>query len=323
MSDITPSPELGAIVRRWLRSYAAGDKEAVLNLFSEDAALGYIGSSHDEIWRDDTLRRGMGGYMEDIPKFSWDKDDFRGFECGTLGWVEWFGGRVSLENGKEITFRSTFVLHLEKGVWRIVHVHNSNPVSNMEALGYQSRGVEELLEAALATPVDLTHTGMATIMFTDIAGSSALAETLGDARWSAAVQAHMKQVGSVLTDHGGTLVKTLGDGTMSAFPSATAALTAATELQQLITNSTAEPRLQIRIGLHTGDLVEQDGDMFGTVVNKAARIASITAPGQICLSDATHIMVGGAPQFRFSEPAKINLKGLEGQHTTYRLEWQS
>ncbi|MBO9449248.1 nuclear transport factor 2 family protein [Tropicibacter sp. R16_0] len=322
MSDITPSPELAAIVRRWLRSYAAGDKEAVVNLFSDDAALGYIGSSHGEIWHDDTLRRGMPVYMDDIPSFTWGQDDFRGFECGTLGWVEWFGESVFLASGKEITFRSTFVLHLEKGVWRIVHVHNSNPVANMDALGYESRGIEELLKAALSTPVDLAQTGMATIMFTDIAGSSALAETLGDARWSAAVQAHMKQVGDILEGHGGTLVKTLGDGTMSAFPSATAALTAASDLQQIISNSTAEPRLQIRIGLHTGDLVEQDGDMFGTVVNKAARVASIAAPGDICLSDATHIMVGGAPQFRFSDPAQVHLKGLEGQHTTYRLEWR-
>lgn len=322
MSDITASPELAAIVRRWLRSYAARDKEAVINLFSEEAALGYFGSSHGEIWHGATVRQGMASYIEDIPRFSWDKDDFRGFECGNLGWVEWYGERVSLDNGMEVTFRSTFVLHLEKGVWRIVHVHNSNPVSNMEALGYESRGFEELLEAALTSQVELIQTGIATIMFTDIAGSSALAETLGDARWSAAVQAHMEQVGGVLAQHNGTLVKTLGDGTMSAFASATAALTAAAELQKLVSANAAEPRLQIRIGLHTGDLVEQDGDMFGTVVNKAARVASIAAPGDICLSDATHIMVGSAPRFRFSDPARVKLKGLKGQHRIYRLEWQ-
>lgn len=322
MAAITPSPELGAIVRRWLRSYASGDNVTVTNLFSDDPALGYIGSSHGEIWRGDTLRRGMARYMQDIPSFAWDRDEFRGFECGELGWVEWFGERVSLDTGKEITFRSTFVLHLEQGVWRIVHVHNSNPVSNMEALGYESRGFEDLLEAALATPAEFTRTGLATIMFTDIADSSVLAETLGDTSWSVAVSRHLKQVEVIVTDHGGTLVKTLGDGTMSAFASASGALTAAAELQRTISASEDEPQLRIRIGLHTGDLVEQDGDMFGTVVNKAARVAALTAPGEICLSDATRIMVGGARRFRFSPPVEVALKGLDGRHVTHRLEWR-
>ncbi len=322
-AQITESPELSAIVRRWLRSYASGDTDSVVNLFSPDPALGYIGSSHGEIWRGDTLRLGMARYMDDIPGFTWETDEFRGFESGSLGWVEWIGDRVSLDNGKEITFRSTFVLHLKDGVWRIVHVHNSNPVSNMQALGYESSGFDDLLKAALATPTKLTRTGIATIMFTDIAASATLAETLGDARWSTAVQAHLTLVETILTDHGGSLVKTLGDGTMSAFSSATAGLAAATALQQAVSSNTDEPRLQIRIGLHTGDLVEHDGDMFGTVVNKAARVAAITAPGDICLSDATHIMVGGAHEFRFSEPVVVPLKGLQGKHTIYMLDWQT
>lgn len=284
MAAITPSPELGAIVRRWLRAYASGDKAAVTNLFSADPALGYIGPSHGEIWRGDTLRRGMASYMEDIPSFAWDRDEFRGFECGELGWVEWFGERVSL--------------------------------------GYETRGFEDLLEAALATPARFQRTGMATIMITDIADSLVLAETPGDTHWSVAVQAHLKQVESIVTEHGGTLIKTLGDGTMSAFPSASAALSAAVTLQNIITNTTEEPHLRIRIGLHTGDLVEQDGDLFGTVVNKAARVAALAAPGDICLSDATRIMVGAARHFRFSQPVEVTLKGLEGRHVTYRLEWR-
>lgn len=322
MAKITPSPELGAIVRRWLRSYASGEKEAVINLFSEDSSLGYIGSSDNEIWRGDVLRRGMAHYMEDIPKFSWDRDDFRGFECGEIGWVEWFGERVSLDNGKEITFRSTFVLHLEQGIWKIVHVHNSNPVSNMAALGYQSRGFEDLLDAALAAPADLPRTGIASIMFTDIADSTVIAETIGDERWSAAVKAHVLAVENIVTEHSGTLIKSLGDGTMSSFPSARAALLSALALQQAMAETETEPQLQIRVGLHTGDLVEQDGDMFGTVVNKAARIAALAAPGDIRVSDATKIMVGGA-DFLFSDTASMPLKGLEGEHVIHRLEWRT
>ena len=321
MAQIIPSPELASIVRRWARSYAQGDRESVINLFSEDAALGYIGSSHGEVWRGDTLRRGMSAYISDIPRFYWDNDDFRGFECGDLGWVEWFGDIVSIDTGKEVSFRSTFVLALEKGVWKIVHVHNSNPVSNLNALGYESRGFEDLLEAALATSSDLSQTGLATIMFTDIAESTTIAATVGDTRWSAVVRDHVRAVGAIITSHGGTLIKSLGDGTMSSFPSARAALLAATTLQRAMEQAQVEPHLQIRIGLHTGDLVANDGDVFGTVVNKAARIAATATPGDIRLSDATKIMVGSA-DFSFSDPIIAPLKGLDGDHTLFRLEWR-
>lgn len=293
MTRITPSPELAAIVRRWLRSYASGDKEAVVNLFSDDASLGYIGTSHEEIWRDDTLRRGMPSYMDDIPNFTWNRDDFRSFECGDFGWVE-CNADVSLDNGKEGSFRSTFILHLEKGMWKIVHVHNSSPVSNMQSMGYESRGIEDLLDAALAAPTNLPKTGIATIMFTDIADSTVIAETIGDARWSIEVKSHLETVNGIVAEHLGVVVKSLGDGTMSSFPSARAALLAAKALQHAMEQTVSEPQLRIRIGLHTGDLIEQDGDMFGTVVNKAARIASVAHPGEIRLSDATKIMVGSS-----------------------------
>ncbi|SHJ02290.1 Adenylate cyclase, class 3 [Shimia gijangensis] len=321
MNGIVPSPELGAIVRRWLKSYASGDKQAVVNLFSADPALGYIGSSHDEIWRADTLRQGMPNYMDDIPSFNWERDEFRGFECGELGWVEWFGERVSLENGKDITFRSTFVLHLEQGVWRIVHVHNSNPVSNMNALGYESRGFEDLLDAAMSTVSEIGQTGIASIMFTDIADSTTIAETIGDARWSRAVAHHTELLTGIIHANGGRLIKTLGDGTMSSFNSSRAALIAAQAIQIANASETNEPRLQIRIGCHTGDLIENDSDLFGTVVNKAARVATVCLPGEIRVSDATRVMVGTTKDFSFSHGVTMPLKGLEGEHLLYRLDW--
>ena len=159
-------------------------------------------------------------------------------------------------------------------------------------------------------------------MFTDIADSTTIAETIGDARWSRAVNAHVRAVQGIIEDHGGTLVKSLGDGTMSSFPSARAALSCAIALQRAMGDDISEPHLMIRIGLHTGDLIEQDGDMFGTVVNKAARIAAIANPGDIRLSDATRIMVGSG-EFIFADPIATPIKGLEGEHTLHRLDWRA
>jgi adenylate cyclase len=230
---------------------------------------------------------------------------------------------VTMSNSKEITFRSTFVLHLENGVWKIVHVHNSNPVSNMAALGYESRGFEALLDAAQSGEADIGQTGIASVMFTDIADSTTLAETLGDAAWSRVVAVHLDSVQKAVEAAGGTLVKSLGDGTMSSFSSAGSALRAAQTIQRENASVETEPRLRLRVGIHTGDVVEAGGDFVGTVVNKAARIASAARPGEIRVSEATRIMVGGASGFTFSDAATIPLRGLEGEHLIYRLDWRS
>ena len=232
MPPISPSPELVSIAKRWLMSYAEGDADTVTNLFSPDASLGYIGSADDEIWRGDTLRKGMPGYIAAIPRFAWEATEARGFECGPLGWVELMLHTTMQETGKSVQFRTTIIMHLEKGVWRVVHVHNSNPVPNMQSMGYDAAGFDELLDAALATPADYATTGIASIMFTDIADSTAIAETIGDTRWSAAVKTHVNLVRREIEANGGTLIKSLGDGTMSAFTSASGALVAAMAIQR-------------------------------------------------------------------------------------------
>lgn len=319
---IRPSPELAAIVARWIRAYGSGDGETVTNLFSADPALSYVGSAENEIWRDEALRRGMATYMDDVPRFRWEGSELRGFENGTLGWVEWQGSVHALDSGTSLGMRATVILNLEKGVWKIVQVHHSIPVSNTQSFGYESRGFEELLDAALSAPHNLGESGIASIMFTDIADSTTIAETIGDTRWAEAVKRHLRLVESQITQAGGHLVKSLGDGVMSSFSSARGALAAAQAIQRSNAGENTEPHLQIRIGLHTGELITSDSDHYGTVVNKAARIAALAAPGNIRVSDATRIMVGGAGEFRFTDPVTVSLKGLEGEHAVYTLEWQ-
>ena len=229
---------------------------------------------------------------------------------------------LSIDASKSTSMRSTVIFNLEKGVWKIIHVHHSIPVANIQSFGYEARGFEELLDAALSSPQDLGHSGIASIMFTDIADSTTIAEAIGDDRWTEAVKRHLQLVKSEITQAGGLLVKSLGDGVMSSFASARAALAAAKAIQRANAQELAEPQLQIRIGLHTGEIITSDSDHFGTVVNKAARIAGLAAPGDIRVSDATRIMVGSAKDFKFTDPVTVPLKGLEGEHAVYRLEWQ-
>jgi len=319
--DIKRSPEIEAIVRRWLISYGRRDSDATTNLFSSSAALTYVGSAEGKFWTGDALRQSFAAYTEDVPDFVHSEDHVIGYERGQVGWAQWIGGTRRGDSGKSATYRTTFVLTLEQAVWRIVLIHNSNPVSNLESMGYEARGFDELMAAAAGTISGLGQTGVTSVMFTDIADSTILAETLGDARWQPKIEHHLGLVRQVIENANGTFVKSLGDGTMSSFSSARAAMRAAQTIQTRIAQGANEPRLRVRIGIHTGDVVESDGDFFGTVVNKAARVAALAAPDEIRVSDTTRIMVGGTGDFSFEDAAAVALKGLEGEHVIYRLAW--
>ena len=80
------------------------------------------------------------------------------------------------------------------------------------------------------------------------------------------------------------------------------------------------PAISLRIGIHTGNVVQTDDDFFGSVVNKAARIVTLAAPGEIRVSDATQTKIGERDDFHFSEMTSVQLEGFEGKHVIYRLE---
>ena len=319
---IRPSQEVLAVVRRWNQAVHRKDGDTLTNMLSRSEHLRYQGSAEGESWSGQLFRQGFGDHVREIPDYEWEEHELEAFECGDVAWSHCLATLTFPNTGTSSLHRFTFVLHLEDGNWRMVQLHVSNPLPNMDKMGADHHALDALIEAAQAADVMQGQSGVATVMFTDIVGSSVIAETLGDVAWSRCVGEHIEAVKACVEANGGRMIKSLGDGTMSSFPSARAALLAAIALQQAVAGATTEPQLRIRIGLHTGDLIEQDGDMFGTVVNKAARIAALAAPGDIRVSDATKIMVGGS-DFKFTDIATTPLKGLEGEHVIHRLEWQS
>ncbi|HCE70591.1 MAG TPA: guanylate cyclase, partial [Ruegeria sp.] len=113
-------------------------------------------------------------------------------------------------------------------------------------------------------------------------------------------------------------VKSLGDGTMSSFPSPEQGLRAAQAILRA-TEASDGPAIALRIGIHTGEVIQTREDFFGTVVNKAARIAAAAGPGEILISEALHLIAGGAPGDALAEPVSLFLKGFEGEHAVFRL----
>ena len=323
MTDpFAPSPELAAITKRWLMAYSARHASAVVNLFSKSAATTYIGSSDGEIWSGDELRETFAAYTDDQAKLIPENIEVQAFEAGSFGWAYTTLTIVAPEADKRVKFRNSFIFTLEDAVWRLVHIHNSNPRPNFETMGYELPNFEELAAAARSAAIGDMPTGIASVMFTDIVDSTSLSATVGDAIWTRIVKVHFAEITALVEGAGGTMVKSLGDGTLSAFPSAKAAMNTAIAIQKTVDAALDEPRLQVRIGLHTGEVVQSDADVLGAVVNKAARVAGVAQSSEICVSDATRIMVGGASEFTFSNSWEAVLKGLEGEHLIHRLDWR-
>jgi class 3 adenylate cyclase len=118
-------------------------------------------------------------------------------------------------------------------------------------------------------------------------------------------------------------VKSLGNGTMSSCTSTNAALTAAREIRRREMSDLEPPSLQPRIGIHTGEVIENRDDFCGTVVNKAYRINAVAEPDEVLLSDATKSILDRHNDFQIGDPKEVVLKGIEGTHCVYRLTCQT
>jgi class 3 adenylate cyclase len=141
--------------------------------------------------------------------------------------------------------------------------------------------------------------GVACVLFTDLVGSTELMGRLGDARFDALRAEHFACLRQAVAAAGGSEVKTTGDGLLVTFASAVAALAGAEAAQQATDRHArrAEVPLSIRVGLALGEVVREDGDVFGTPVVEAARLVAAARPGQIlCCSSPT--AVTGSPGSR-------------------------
>jgi class 3 adenylate cyclase len=167
--------------------------------------------------------------------------------------------------------------------------------------------------------------GTVTILFTDIEGSTELNEALGDQLWLDLLADHDRIIRQEVSNGGGVVVKSRGDGFMLAFPSARQALMAAIGSQKALGAHNAEapgsPPIRVRIGVHTGEVVKQSGDFFGRHVNYASRIADKARGGEILVSELTKALVQGSPEFQFGPPVEVELKGFSGSHSTFSLRW--
>lgn len=176
-----------------------------------------------------------------------------------------------------------------------------------------------ILEPAIGEP--FAHTAFRAILFTDIAGSTALTQRLGDARAMALIRAHDAIVRAALESHGGTEVKHTGDGIMGSFMSVVHAVECAVEINQqvLARNREATTELPLRIGISCGEPVTEEGDLFGAAVELAARLCGHATAGAIRVSGAVKELCLGKG-YSFTDCGRAKLKGFDEPVRIYGVD---
>jgi class 3 adenylate cyclase len=158
-----------------------------------------------------------------------------------------------------------------------------------------------------------------TFVFTDIVDSTKLLEVLGEDKWRKLLSWHDRTVRQVIEDADGEVIKDTGDGFFAAFPTAAAAVDAATRIQRAL-NDHESLAPDVRIGVHSGGAFHKgDDDYAGQGVHVAARIGAIAGAGQILVSRAS-LEAGSA--FPVSEPRAEQLKGFEEPIELVSVDWR-
>lgn len=189
--------------------------------------------------------------------------------------------------------------------------------------GFMGRSeINDVGAALLAEAGARQHdTGIRTIMFTDVVGSTELTSLLGDDAVMSLLTVHDRIVRDALRANAGREIKHTGDGIMAAFVSAAAAVRCACEIQRGLAdhNVDADHPVTVRVGLTAGEPVESHDDLFGSTVQLAARLCAQAAPGQILVSNVVADLCIGKG-LHFDDAGEAHLKGFDGPIPTRAVQ---
>ena len=175
--------------------------------------------------------------------------------------------------------------------------------------------------------VNTEHRKLAAIMFTDMVGYSALAQR-DDKLALELLEEHRELLRNIFAEFNGTEIKTIGDGFLVEFNSALEAAQCAIAIQRALAkrnaDAPAERQIQVRIGVHIGDVIHRGGDVYGDGVNIASRIEQLAGAGGICVSMDVERQIRNAVETRFEKLAPTELKNISVPMDLFRivLPWE-
>jgi uncharacterized protein (TIGR00369 family) len=200
----------------------------------------------------------------------------------------------------------------------VTHHADNLVVSNAEITDGDGNRVTLAQETAALRPVrtraEQAERLLATVLFTDIVGSTEHAERLGDAGWRDLLSRHHALVRSELAAFHGREVKTTGDGFLLTFDSPGRAVQCA----RAIRDGVGRFGLAVRAGLHTGECEVSENDLAGIAVHIASRVQSLAGPGEILVSATVRDLVAGSG-LPFEDRGRHALKGIEGEWSLFAV----
>jgi pilus assembly protein CpaF len=192
-----------------------------------------------------------------------------------------------------------------------------------EGLGQQVNAAQPLTPETIIGSLSVGQTeGTVTIMFTDMEGSTNLLSTRGFTESHEIMKAYETIIDEQVAEHAGRRIKGLGDGLMVSFGSSRHGVECALDIQSAIaeySKQNPERKIRIRIGINTGEVVEEAGDIFGAAVNVAARVAGKAKGGEILVSDVVRQLVGPLAEIKFDYRGAYKLKGFPDRWRLHKV----
>jgi class 3 adenylate cyclase len=155
---------------------------------------------------------------------------------------------------------------------------------------------------------------LATVLFTDIVGSTDRAARLGDDRWRGLLDRHDQSVRTQLGRFRGREVKTVGDGFVATFDSPGRAIECALAIREAL----AATDIPVRVGIHAGEIEVRGDDVAGLAVHIAARVSALAEPGQVLVSSTVKDLVVGS-SVAFTDRGEQQLKGVPGSWRVFAV----
>ena len=206
-------------------------------------------------------------------------------------------------------------------------VQEARTVTGTKSASLQTQDISQFLEQRdeIERAVKAKFQRVLSVMFTDLKGSTAIAESSGDIAVRAMLKRYHDLCLIAVNRHGGTLVKTIGDGSLSHFEHAAAACRAASDIQrgmeEINLAKMYKTLLLARIGIHTGECILEKHDIFGDVVNTASRFESAANPGEILVSEVTYNALADKSEFYARFDRAVTLKGKSMSFQAYIIFW--